>query len=55
MFRTQDSDLLGVAVELEATLECFKKHVTTKDSVTSGMRECAWVHSALGDTGSGQP
>ena len=24
-------------MELEATLECFKKHVTTKDSVTSGM------------------
>ena len=28
---------LPLAVELEATLECFKKHVTTKDSVTSGM------------------
>lgn len=28
---------LPLEVELEATLECFKKHVTTKDSVTSGM------------------
>ncbi|AXA68580.1 ATP-binding protein [Pseudomonas oryzihabitans] len=28
---------LPLATELEATLECFKKHVTTKDSVTSGM------------------
>ncbi|MCK0551324.1 ATP-binding protein [Pseudomonas syringae] len=28
---------LPLTVELEATLECFKKHVTTKASVTSGM------------------
>lgn len=28
---------LSLADELEATLECFKKHVTTKNSATSGM------------------
>lgn len=28
---------LPLSEELEATLECFKKHVTTKDSATSGM------------------
>ena len=33
----EDLSDLPLADELEATLECFKKHVTTKDSVTSGM------------------
>ncbi|RMS24826.1 ATP-binding protein [Pseudomonas syringae] len=28
---------LPIAEEVQATLECFKKHVTTKDSATSGM------------------
>lgn len=32
-----DLSELSLAEELEATLECFKKHVTTKDSATSGM------------------
>lgn len=32
-----DLAALPLEEELSATLECFKKHVTTKDSVTSGM------------------
>jgi len=33
----EDLSDLPLEDELAATLECFKKHVTTKDSVTSGM------------------
>lgn len=33
----EDLSDLPLSDELEATLECFKKHVTTKDSATSGM------------------
>lgn len=33
----EDLSELPLAEELAATLECFKKHVTTKDSATSGM------------------
>lgn len=36
-FPVQDLRDLPLADELVATLECFKKHVTTKDSVSSGM------------------
>lgn len=33
----EDLNELPIAEEVQATLECFKKHVTTKDSATSGM------------------
>jgi len=33
----EDLRELPLAEELKATLDCFKQHVTTKDSVTSGM------------------
>ena len=33
----EDLSELSIAEEVQATLECFKKHVTTKDSATSGM------------------
>jgi hypothetical protein len=33
----EDLNDLPIAEEVQATLECFKKHVTTKDSATSGM------------------
>ncbi|MEE5087910.1 ATP-binding protein [Pseudomonas alliivorans] len=36
-------DALPIEEELQATLDCFKKHVTTKDSSTSGMG----LHNAI--------